>query len=126
MRRWQREFRMYDRFGKWGYSYEARSARGAVALNVTGPHGDHGLSFGLEFHSPVPTEDRPADRRRCFLLDGPCWHEGTSLGAEETFGFMFPEYDRPSHGTMPDPAEVLDMVCREGDRHFYRDEAKDD
>jgi hypothetical protein len=124
MARWKREFRMFDRFGKWAFSYEARSAKGAVALNVTGPHGDTGFSFGLEFHSPVAIDDRPADHRRCFLLDGPCWHEGTSLGASETFEDMFPGIgETPSHTNMPDPAEILDMVCREGDLYFYREAA---
>ena len=40
---------------------------------------------GLEFHSRTPRGEATApDHLRCPLLEGPCWHDGTSLYAQET------------------------------------------
>lgn len=40
---------------------------------------------GIESHSPKRpahrTEPEP-DHKHCWILDGPCWHDGTSSGAE--------------------------------------------
>ena len=76
------------RFGKWNHSYELVGARGGLHLHISGPHkydsGEH-WSAGLEFHSRVPLRDEPPSHDRCWLLDGPCWHDGTSLYAQEHY-----------------------------------------
>jgi hypothetical protein len=48
--------------------------------------GDHFVG-GVERHSPVPVydmddKDKP-HHDDCFLLNGPCWHDGTSLYFQE-------------------------------------------
>lgn len=44
--------------------------------------GEHFMG-GVERHSPVPIYDwndaEKPDHADCFLLGGPCWHDGTSL-----------------------------------------------
>jgi hypothetical protein len=63
--------------------------------------GEHWIG-GVERHSPVPVysfndPDKP-DHPDCFLLNGPCWHDGTSLYFSERIAPMlppeapFPEY----------------------------------
>lgn len=48
--------------------------------------GDHGLSGGIELHFREPpeymAEDAPS-HDRCELLQGPCWHDGSSMQATE-------------------------------------------
>lgn len=46
---------------------------------------DDRWSCGLEIHRRTPPSPGIApDHARCWLLEGPCWHDGTSLYAQET------------------------------------------
>lgn len=47
---------------------------------------------GIEQHSrkPMYDWDRAPSNDKCWLLDGPCWHDGSSLQAEE---FWIPLYN---------------------------------
>ncbi len=47
------------------------------------------MSLGVEGHESVPLEE--ANHAHCWLLDGPCKHDGTSLYAEEV---VMPAYVR--------------------------------
>ena len=78
------------RFGNWTYSFELIGARGGVHFHVSGPHnydgGEH-WSAGIEVHHRVPinSEDTPPSHDKCWLLKAPCWHDGSSLWAQEEF-----------------------------------------
>lgn len=47
-----------------------------------------GPSCGLEFHRAAWSNSRPSgeapSQHKCWLIGGPCWHDGTSLYASET------------------------------------------
>ncbi len=58
-------------------------------LHVSGPHhyaGDAHWSAGLETHSRTPLyADEAPSHDYCWLLKCPCWHDGTTMYAEETY-----------------------------------------
>lgn len=79
--------------GTWHYAFDAIGARGAVSLNISGPHiygGGENWSAGLEFHSRTPRGSECAPSHDvCHVLKAPCWHDGTSLGAQERYLPLF-------------------------------------
>ena len=69
-------------------------ARGAVDFHCMDEPGPFGRIGGVEHHmrtAPDYYEGKPADHTDCWLLGGPCWHDGTSLYATE---FMIPLLER--------------------------------
>lgn len=91
--RYRYEYRVFSRFGGWAHSYELVGAKGGLHFHVTGPHNydghDH-WSCGLEMHSRTPLySDCAPHHDNCFLLKAPCWHDGTTLHAEEVYLPMF-------------------------------------
>jgi len=55
---------------------------------------------GVEWHWRKPTEDYHAenpDHNDCWIIGGPCWHDGTSLYAEEVY---IPLVDHSSDDTI--------------------------
>lgn len=87
------------RFGTPRHDWVCIGARGAIHLHISGPHGFDGRenwSTGLEMHSRTPPEymqdDAPHDD--CWVLKCPCWHDGTSLYAEE---FYLPRWMASPH-----------------------------
>lgn len=85
------------------------SAQGAVHLHITELNRNSNeyaeedqYSAGLEIHhrNPPPhMNNRPPSRNTCFILGGPCWHEGQSSYAQET---LLPRwlYDKNGHTRM--------------------------
>ena len=76
--------------GSWHYNFSLIGARGGVNLHVSGPHNYGGVdhfSAGLEFHhrQPIHDSDYPPSHDECWLLKCPCWHDGTSLYAQEEY-----------------------------------------
>lgn len=77
--------------GKWWHSYDVIGARGAASFNVSGPYvhdGRENWTAGLEFHHRSPPEymrDLPPSHDKCHVLKAPCWHDGTSLYAQEVY-----------------------------------------
>ena len=62
--------------------------KGAMHFHVTdlGEDYKHGDRYcgGLETHSRQPLgADEAPSHEKCWLLGGPCWHDGTSLYAHE-------------------------------------------
>lgn len=88
-RRYRLQMRVYLQFGSWRYSYELVGAKGGLHLHVTGPHNYDGAdhwSAGLEAHSRTPLHEVEAPSHdECWLLKCPCWHDGTSLYAQEAY-----------------------------------------
>ena len=82
-------------FGKWTHQWRLIGRHGGVHLRISGPHvydnAEH-WSAGLEIHFRTPPEymeNDPPSHDQCWLLKCPCWHEGTSLYAQERFLPMF-------------------------------------
>lgn len=48
-------------------------------------------TFGIERHAPSG-EGKPS-HEQCWVTAGPCWHDGTSLGASERLGHINPDRD---------------------------------
>lgn len=77
--------------GKWRVDYELVGRHGGVHLHVSGPHnydGEDHYSAGLEVHYRSPPEymqNDPPSHDECWLLKCPCWHDGTSLYAQEGY-----------------------------------------
>ena len=77
--------------GTWRVSYELVGEHGGAVLNVSGPHhydGRNNWSAGLEFHWRLPPDymrGQPPSDDKCYLLKCPCWHDGTSLYAQEHY-----------------------------------------
>lgn len=88
------EHRFTFRFGSPFYVYFVVGAHGAIHFWVT----DHGEEYsqkydverysgGLEIHYRHPPDYMAGDapsQERCWLLNAPCWHDGTSLYASES------------------------------------------
>jgi len=78
----------------WGNPYHLYScvgAIGAVHLHIT-DHGDEHAekygerySGGIEGHWRYAIANRPPDHALCPFLNAPCWHDGSSLQATETW-----------------------------------------
>lgn len=90
MARFRNEYRYAPRFGNPEHIWTVTGGRGAIHFHVTDlgkdyKHGDR-YGGGLEVHSRQPfgnSDDAPS-HEKCWLLGGPCWHDGTSLYAQET------------------------------------------
>ena len=88
-RRYRYQLRVSLRFGNWNYSYELIGAKGGLHVHVSGPHkyddADH-WSAGIEVHSRTPMNgDEAPSHDHCWLLECPCWHDGSSLYAQEQY-----------------------------------------
>ena len=90
--------------GQWEHQWEIVGARGGVHLSIRPwKHKDvTEYSAGLECHFRTPPEyreDEAPSHVRCWLLEGPCWHDGTSTYAQEHFVplFLQDDHDRIFH-----------------------------
>ena len=90
-RRWKFSCNIGRTFGR---PYDIRlcleGAQMGVHLSIAGPYNYEGASpdnytFGLEHHSRTPINDEPPSHHNCWLLGGICWHDGTSMYAEERY-----------------------------------------
>ena len=52
---------------------------GAIEYHALARNGD---PLGIEHHSPRPLYDGSTPASRCDILEGPCYPDGTSLGAD--------------------------------------------
>lgn len=82
----------------WEHRWEIVGARAGAHLSIrpykSGDKIEH--SAGLEMHyrnPPAYMGDCAPSHNRCFLLEGPCWHDGTSMYAQERFVPLFLDGD---------------------------------
>lgn len=80
--------------GTWRHMFIAIGAHGAVHFHTACHHYDNkdNWSSGLEFHWRVPPpgmQNQPPSHDQCEILKCPCWHDGTSLYADEHYLPMF-------------------------------------
>lgn len=66
----------------WQVRYVVAGTRGAVEYHAIRSGTGHGMVLGIKYHSPRPRYggDEPS---RCYILEGPCYVDGTSLGGVE-------------------------------------------
>lgn len=113
---WQRPF--YQVRHQWSF----RGPQGGVSFHICQWEGEGaaektqkfgGPSAGLEFHHNFdPTGGKEAAHHaRCWLLEGPCWHNGTSLHATETL-LPIIRY------MMPDHSAIFHVLESEYESHF--------
>ncbi len=64
-----------------------------ISARLTEWQGRHDWIGGIECHNASPPEymnpDTPS-HEHCWILDAPCWHDGTSLGFSERVAPMLP------------------------------------
>lgn len=111
--RYKYEYRYLPRHGSATHSYEIVGRFGALQLHIK--EYENNLHAGLEIHYIQPLShmrDVPSNMD-CWLTKTPCWHNGTSLYAEEYF---LPHFTRQNH------QEMFDLLTQEADRHFYQGE----
>jgi hypothetical protein len=86
MSRYRHHKYTYTKFFSPRHSWELVGPKGGVHFHVTMVEG-YGTSCGLEIHyyaAPDYMKDDAPSQMPCWLLHAPCWHNGTSLYAEET------------------------------------------
>jgi len=85
------EYKFNKRFGTPNHCWTCIGAKGALHLRISGPHvydNRENWSAGLETHHRQPPEymaDDAPSHEKCWLIGGACWHDGTSLYAEEHY-----------------------------------------
>jgi hypothetical protein len=79
----------------WEYRWEILGAHGGAHLSIRPYKTSSGVvehSAGLEMHYRRPPKymgDCAPSYARCFLLEAPCWHDGTSMYAQDFFVPLF-------------------------------------
>lgn len=101
-------------FGSVHHRWELVCAEGGVHFHVTMVK-DYGPSCGLEFHSL--TGDGAPDHVNCPVTGGRCWHDGTSLYAQET---VWPRVE--SYLKTGDHESIFRGLEYEAKKHFERDD----
>lgn len=120
-RRYRYSFRAWFFAKAWRYSYELVGASGGMHLHISGPHhydGQDNWSAGLECHWRQPPHymrHDPPSHDECWLLKCPCWHDGTSLHAQEHYLPMFlnGRHARIFHELVRDADERLGVIVDE-------------
>ena len=107
---------MRPRSGRIEISFAIVGEAGAVELRVWAGEADPGLymapvsSLGFEVHERVAATD--ARHANCWLLNGPCRHDGTSLWASEYWlpnlmqygtDWLWPRLEREYAERFPEP-----------------------
>jgi hypothetical protein len=105
------------------HNWELVGPYGGISFHVQVPpeNKEYSPTAGLEFHYSSPPEymkDQAPSHKRCPVLDGPCWHDGTSLYATETLWPII-----KAHLKFGDHQAIFRLLEREADCKF---ESKDD
>lgn len=104
-------------FGTVSHSWDVVSLCGAISFHVSF-YKPHEATCGLEFHSAQPVGDRAPDHINCPLTGGRCWHDGTSMYAEE---YVWPQVKPFLAAGEHD--EIFRILENEHDKHFERNGA---
>lgn len=90
--------------GHWKHDYQLIGRHGGLNFHITDMGDEYAAKYnvdrfsaGLEYHWRVPPDymaDKPPSHDRCWLLKCPCWHDGTSVYAQET---LLPLFDGRDH-----------------------------
>ena len=120
--KYRSEYKYTRRFGHPNHVYLVIGRHGAIHFHVTeypeetrraSPSMPQ-FSAGLEIHHRQPPdymEDQPPSHDECWAIKAPCWHDGTTLYAEET---LLPIW----LSMRDDPEAVFRMLEREADERW--------
>jgi len=78
-------------YGSIRHTWQLVGPRGAIHFHAAVTE-KYGVSAGLEIHYMTPPDymqDQAPSQTKCWLLNCPCWHDGTTLYAEETLWPIF-------------------------------------
>ena len=88
-RRWRGKYEWSKQFGHINHVWSVVAARGGAHLHISEwPDASIETSGGIEVHfrfAPESMRDDPPSHDRCWLLQCPCWHDGSSLQVTETW-----------------------------------------
>jgi hypothetical protein len=84
------EYRYYRQFGSSHHVWYVLGELGAIHFHVTdmGENRDPRYSGGIEIHYRTPPDYMKGDapsQTECWILHAPCWHDGSSLQAVDTW-----------------------------------------
>lgn len=123
--KYRSEYRYTRRFGNPYHTYLVIGRHGAIHFHVT-EYGEETrrasptmpeFTAGLEVHYRQPPDymsEQPPSHDECWAIKCPCWHDGTSLYAEETLLPMW-------LAVRSDPERVLQMLESEADGRWARE-----
>jgi hypothetical protein len=79
---------------RWRHSWQIEGEHGGAELHISSYEidGEERWSAGLECHYRKPPEymrGQAPSHSPCWLLHGPCWHDGTSTHAQDEFVPLF-------------------------------------
>ena len=120
-------YRYREEWSRWESiekNWELIGQKGGLHLHVSdyGTAPDRRMSeqfyAGLEVHyrAPPPGTDRAPDHNHCWLLEAPCWHDGSSMYPREKYVPML-EAGKSNE-------EIFASLARDADRYF--EEKKDE
>lgn len=120
MSRFRCEYVYSKPFGTARHDWRLIGAKGGINLHISGPYKHTGAEHwtaGLEMHSRLPPDymrDQAPSHDHCWLLKCPCWHDGTSLYAQEHY---LPQWmsDMHAHDRMFADLEREYLLRFEGD-----------
>lgn len=87
--KYRSEYRYFNRFGTPTHIWQVIGAKGAIHLHIT-ESGIEEMEYygGLEMHWRSPPnymKNNAPSQDECSILKCPCWHDGSSLAATETW-----------------------------------------
>lgn len=102
-------------FGTPRHQWSLVGPDGGLHFHVSGPHKpEYGeWSCGLEIHHASKQGDSAPHQTKCWLIGGPCWHDGISLYAEETLWPIIKSYLRDG-----DHETIFRLLEGEADNFF--------
>jgi len=109
----------YSGFG--AHMWQLVGAKGGVHFTATFYKAGEYPTCGLEMHFREPPDDSAPSQTNCWLIGGPCWHEGTSLYASETLWPQIKPYLREQNHNA-----IFDILAYEAECRFKPKETDDD
>lgn len=106
------EYKWTKPFTSTHHQWSFRGPKGGISFSASLIEG-YEPACGLEFHHAFDPSGgkEAAQHARCWLLKAPCWHDGTSLYANE---HLWPRIE----GMIPDHNKIFRLLEREYESHF--------
>ena len=102
-------------------------SRGAIHVHITDYGEKHAAEYGnrysggieIHYRQPPSYMDTPPSQNKCWLLGGPCWHDGSSLQASE---YWIPSWKLAPH----DHEAMFNLIEHRMRDSFELDELNED
>lgn len=99
------------------HTWQCVGAAGGVHFSATFYKDGEEPACGLELHSRKPQGNDAPSQTNCWLIGGPCWHDGTSLYARETLWPQISAFLRAQ-----DHEQVFDLLAYEAEKRLEGDQ----